>query len=564
MSGSLEFRPGPNEHITIGGKDYRFAELRKRAHVIVGREAKVFRLIGSGDLAAPAEYALKVFTSQEARDPSAVLRAKNLAALPSITGLTARTRDVLTSQNNRALLKEHPELSYAVKMPWIDGATWSELGSELRDNGSALSPQVALHLASNLLEILTRFEQGVIAHCDISAFNVIVQNALDPAQIQRIELIDLEQMFGPGLERPKVLAIGSKGYARADGRCVEWSADGDRYAGAVLIAEFLGYCHPLIVAAASSESSYFRPNEVGNPCHRYTLLREALRSIDPQLADRFAEAWSASSPSSCPTFDQWYLALPERAVEARPLPARAIDAARAIADAEQGEIARRIRALLPAPPKPKPPTVPQSKPKALPQVVEEKPATGNAPAPPPDKPPSTVFDRLVKYGVVGVLGVVAAAVAGCGLLAMIEWILPPPPDVPPPTAVVTGGTVAPPPTVATEADLPCATIEQRNGELLGEASGGSQMWNARLEPNQLASVTLRQTEFPCSGPDRMGFVVHTRSGTVNATSPEPCVWTAAFESGAGGLTPISLFYKDAGDTTTFELAVSCATSLSGG
>ena len=77
-----------------------------------------------------------------------------------------------------------------------------------------------------------------------------------------VELVDVEQMYSPKMDRPDVLLAGSPGYAAH--RTVHsglWSSYADRFAGAVIIAEMLGWSDPAIVNRAWGES-YFDQHEM--------------------------------------------------------------------------------------------------------------------------------------------------------------------------------------------------------------------------------------------------------------------------------------------------------------
>jgi WD40 repeat protein len=176
------------------------------------------------------------------------------------------------------------------------------------DSKKPLKHKQSLVLANALLDILTRLEQSGIAHSDISSSNVIVTSGNKPS----LELVDVEQLYAPGLETPKILLASSPGYAHAKSASGLWQPEADRFAGAVLLAEILGWCDKRICAAAGGEiaQSYFRPGEEQTDCERYRLLHAVLyKKWGEPVADLFQKAWRAKELSQCPTFAEWKLAI---------------------------------------------------------------------------------------------------------------------------------------------------------------------------------------------------------------------------------------------------------------
>jgi serine/threonine protein kinase len=190
--------------------------------------------------------ALKVFRARF-RTPALVSQAEKLAAFADLLGLTVCRRTVLTPQRNADLLRREPDLTYAVLMPWIEGPTWVEVMLEKRP----LTPQQALDLARAFADILSRMEQNGIAHCDLSGPNVLLPMLAQPTADRRpqtayrppstVELVDVEGLYAPGLPRPEALPSGSSGYAHRTAREGLWGPTADRFAGAVLLAEMLGW-----------------------------------------------------------------------------------------------------------------------------------------------------------------------------------------------------------------------------------------------------------------------------------------------------------------------------------
>ena len=317
----MPFRPNVHDELTLNGVTYRIAEHPAAPGIPYGQEGRagiVYQLLpsptgrGAGDEGA---MALKVFRARF-RTPALVSQAEKLAAFAGLPGLQVARRTVLTPQRDADLLRREPDLTYAVLMPWVEGPTWQEVLLEKRP----LTPQQALTLAHALAEILSQMEQHGIAHCDLSGPNVLLP-ALTPAsgspapsgrgaRGEGFALVDLEGLYAPGFGRPEALSSGSAGYAHAQAAAGLWSPNADRFAGAVLLAEMLGWCDPDVVQAAWGES-YFEPAEMQRETARYQTLAAALaRWWGEGVARLFERAWRSESLLDCPTFGEWLVALP--------------------------------------------------------------------------------------------------------------------------------------------------------------------------------------------------------------------------------------------------------------
>ncbi|HEC36530.1 MAG TPA: hypothetical protein ENI39_08355, partial [Anaerolineae bacterium] len=251
----MPFRPQVGDELLINGVTYRIAEHPAAPGIPfgqAGRRAIVYQVVAGDD-----KRALKVF-SRRFRSPALVLVAQNLAPFASLPGLQVCQREVITPEQNPDLLRQHPDLAYTVLMPWIEGPTWMETMVQKRP----LSPEESLALARSLASVLSRMEEEGLAHCDLSGPNVI----LPPGG--GVEMVDVEEMYGPEFERPEVLSSGSGGYAHRSVAGGVWGLEGDRFAGAVMLAEMLGWCDERVRGAAWGES-YFAPEEVQEETERY-------------------------------------------------------------------------------------------------------------------------------------------------------------------------------------------------------------------------------------------------------------------------------------------------------
>jgi hypothetical protein len=120
-----------------------------------------------------------------------------------------------------------------------------------------------------------------------------------------VALVDLEDLYGPDLAQPDKLPGGSPGYAHKTAPTGLWSADADRFAGAVLLAEMLGWCDARVCQATFGET-YFDPDEMQQHTGRYSLLFGALRDQwGVATARMFAQAWYAETLEDCPRLGEW-------------------------------------------------------------------------------------------------------------------------------------------------------------------------------------------------------------------------------------------------------------------
>jgi tetratricopeptide (TPR) repeat protein len=218
---------------------------------------------------------------------------------------------VLTPQRHANLLRQHPDLTYAVLMPWVEGPTWMEVLMEKRP----LPPEQSLSLARSLARILAGMEQRRLAHCDISGPNLLLP-ALVPAEREEwepsVELVDVEQLYGPGLARPELTPGGSPGYAHKTAPDGMWGSTADRFSGAVLLGEMLGWCDARVRDIAWGEN-YFDAREMQRPSDRSRTLAAVLEERWGQgIAQLFQRIWASETLADCPTFGEWLVMLPEK------------------------------------------------------------------------------------------------------------------------------------------------------------------------------------------------------------------------------------------------------------
>jgi tetratricopeptide (TPR) repeat protein len=297
---SLSFQV--NQQLDIDGTAYRIAEHPAAPGMPYGQEGRQAIVY---QLAAQSEArALKVFKPRF-RVPALSAQAERLGVFANLPGLEVCRRVILTPQRHNALLRDLPDLTYAVLMPWIEGETWQ--GVILA--GRPLTREASGALARTLVSILAALEQRSIAHCDLSASNLIISQPLISGLQSSISFVDIEDLYAPGLTQPAALPAGSSGYAHKETVGGLWSAVADRFAGAILIAEMLGWCDTRVRQIAWGEQ-YFDPSEMQSNTERYQLLYAALKEqAGGALAELFAHAWFSEILDACPAFSDWENAL---------------------------------------------------------------------------------------------------------------------------------------------------------------------------------------------------------------------------------------------------------------
>lgn len=313
----MTFAPRVSQELQLGGTTWRLPPHPSAPQAPWSRSGTtsiVYRLDGGG-----ASRALKVF-APEWRGPQNVERMQRLAQLATVPGLKAAERIVLTA----AMVPTAPGLVDSLSMPWIEGYNWSDA---VRAR-TPLSPEQCLHLARALATVLDGLEQRGLAHCNLSGNSVMITAGGTPT----VELVDLEHFFAPGMPVPQPPSQGTATYVRAPGGKPVWQAQADRFAGAVLLGEILGWCDPAVRQRAS-EASLFVGEDLlaGMQPERYRLLLDALRATwGDKIGRLFEHAWLNSLPSAGPPFREWLAALPERPGAAQatgaPVDARRIDA----------------------------------------------------------------------------------------------------------------------------------------------------------------------------------------------------------------------------------------------
>ena len=291
-----EFNPSPKEKVTIGGIAYEVMPhpaVPTFAFGQEGRKAYVFQLKGGPN--GGGLYALKKF-KEVFRVPSLVDVNEQLAQFAQWEGLEVCERNCLHHGEHDDILAKHPDLEYAVLMPWITGTTWYDVVITTR----ALNKAESLSYANAMAQVLAGLEEAGLAHCDISAANVIINPVTE-----RAHLIDVEDIYAPGFTPPSALPAGTDGYAHRTAGQGLWFTEADRFAGAIILCEMATWFNPEI-RKLSEEEHFFPQDQMGVPdTPHYRLMKTKLADLDPRLADLFDQTWRAKTLADCPRLNVW-------------------------------------------------------------------------------------------------------------------------------------------------------------------------------------------------------------------------------------------------------------------
>jgi hypothetical protein len=302
----MAFAPNPGDSIDYKGSPLFFVQhpgVKEMPCVLreEGKRGTVYQLSNGKE-----KWALKVF-KKFYRKPHQLEIARKLRPLVDVVGLRAARRAVF--EEGHPLVAAHPDLLHAQMMPWVDGFTWfNVLNVGGPRNGTYLDPSHAARLAHRFSLVMGEIERRGLAHTDIASGNVIV----DVDSIG-VELIDLEEMFGPDFPRPARLNAGSAGYGHRALRDPSseglWSAECDRFAVAILAAEMLIVSAPELSAQCDKGGGYFSDDELHTDSPRYRSALDYLRRECPPVAELFQRAWESPSIATCATAAQWLSAL---------------------------------------------------------------------------------------------------------------------------------------------------------------------------------------------------------------------------------------------------------------
>ncbi len=297
-----EFQPRRDTLLWIGPTRYRFLPhplfpQEDAVFVLEGGQALIYQLqeVESGSL-----HALKVSKPSYRGEQMAKVTAA-LTKYANLPGLSVSHRLCLTKATHPELIAAYPGLEYALLMPWIQGRTWAGLMLDQQASQN-YTPLQAYHLAFMTAQVLASLEAHQLAHTDIAGSNVML------AASQKVELLDIEGLWMPGIKRPKWRNQGSPGYQhRQLGRKGQWQPEGDRFAGAILLTEMLIWCQPHIrMLVPQGSETLFQPDELQKEdTPKWKAVRQALWSSCAPAVDLLDQAWRSRKLKQCPPLSVW-------------------------------------------------------------------------------------------------------------------------------------------------------------------------------------------------------------------------------------------------------------------
>src|SRR3954467_13377990 len=163
----MPFRPRPGDSIEIDGITFTFTanpQIPRFAYSQEGRVARVYRIDG-----AQRSCALKGFKPMHQTETTAAL-AERLAPFASLPGMRVCQRSAVVPERHGRLIRKHADLRYAILMPWVHGPTWHDVLTNRR----TLDRQQSQTLARAFSDVLIGLERRGVAHCDLSAPNVLL------------------------------------------------------------------------------------------------------------------------------------------------------------------------------------------------------------------------------------------------------------------------------------------------------------------------------------------------------------------------------------------------------
>jgi hypothetical protein len=303
-----DFQPHLGETLCVGTSCFGFmphpylpAEMQE-VYAVEGGEAVTYQL---QDLSTAALWALKV-SKGSYRGEHIARSVAALAPYAALPGLYVCNRLCLTRETAPEVVAQYPDLEYALLMPWIIGKTWAGFLGD-RALGETYTIYQAADLALATAQMLWNLEAYNLAHTDIAGGNVVIS-----PDFKGVELLDIDNIFRSDYPPPRRYSRGSPGYQhRRLGPKGQWCAEGDRFAGAILLVEMLSWWDPRVRALTpAGAESLFQPDElqeVGAP--RWSDVRDALWAVCPQTLSLFDQAWGSPSLEQCPELSTWAMAL---------------------------------------------------------------------------------------------------------------------------------------------------------------------------------------------------------------------------------------------------------------
>ena len=295
----MSFEPEPGTSIKLGAENIQFIALEPRgpASVFVyaesGKEGIVYKVSNGREF-----YALKVFYPRYS-DRRLLETTEKLSRFKELEGFRVAERKVINKETHPQVVEKHPDLNFAVLMPWIEGTVWGNL---MIETDTSLQRENYFQIVQALARVVCNLESQGLAHCDLSNNNFLIA-----PDFSSIQLVDIENMYAPGMPRPiPDISYGTRGYRTPwIAQHGLWGPDSDRFAFAILCSEICTWHNQEIRENKAENSSFFAEDETGEICERYALMIKQLDDLDPRLVTLFEQAWFAQDSSQCPTVSQW-------------------------------------------------------------------------------------------------------------------------------------------------------------------------------------------------------------------------------------------------------------------
>jgi len=306
----MDFQPTRSTVLTIDDSSYQFMPhpyFLDEVYAQEGGEAVIYQV---SNTTRNVLMALKV-TKSLYRGAQIARAAAALAPYKDIAGLRVGERLCLTKSRYAKLIAAYPDLEYAILMPWLSGHTWAGFLLD-RVAATRYMHEQGLALALATAHVLWDLESHHLTHTDIAGGNIIIA-----PDTRRVELLDIESLYAHGASVPKLHSMGSPGYQQRKldqrGQC---RPEGDRFAGAILLAEMLSWWSPQVRALTPNHAeSLFQPLELQitdqyHPAYqRLTAVRNALYTVCPPALALFDQAWTSPDLAQCPDLSSWAMCL---------------------------------------------------------------------------------------------------------------------------------------------------------------------------------------------------------------------------------------------------------------
>ena len=285
-------------------------------------QAAVFYLDGDGQ----REWMLKKFHPGRAPDAAYVAAIRSLVPREAGFESGSERRCLIGSMVSSAGYTAHDFVAWiegTILMPRVRASAWSDFLGELRDGTIDLDVPARLGIAEDFCKKVEALEAGRVAHRDLSATNVMLDDE------HAIHFIDWDSLYAPSLRMPANTTIGTNGYTApymreaGDDPRASWTAGADRFALAVLVLETFAAQRG---CAFTGDGCLLEQEEIH--ARRGLTLDAATAAAGARAKDvipLFAKALAAKTPRECPGPRQWFRALkrsrPRRArAAARPQP----------------------------------------------------------------------------------------------------------------------------------------------------------------------------------------------------------------------------------------------------